>query len=72
MILLTIKYQHLNSSLLGITVGIKSAAIGLKICAIIAGIEKCKLTIKKKKRKHDKIVLSPKYKLYEKNQNITI
>ena len=51
------------ASLLGIPIGIKSSAIGLKICAIVAGIKKCKLIIKKKKKNHDKIVLLSKSKL---------
>ena len=51
------------ASLVGIPIGIKSSAIGLKICAITAGIKKYKLIIKKKKKKHDKIVLLPKSKL---------
>ena len=49
-------------SLLGISIGIASFAIGLKICAITAGIKKYKSIIKKKK-KHDKIVLLAKSKL---------
>ena len=44
------------ASLVGIPIGITSSAIGLKICAITAGIKKYKLIIKKKKKKHDKIV----------------
>ena len=51
------------SSLAGIPVGITSSAIGLKICAIAAGIKKDKSIIKKKKKKHDKIVLLAKSKL---------
>ena len=43
------------SSLAGIP--ITSSAIGLKICTITTGIKKYKSTIKKKKKKHDKIVL---------------
>ena len=39
------------------------SAIGLKICRINAGIKKYKLIIKKKKKKHDKIVLLAKSKL---------
>ena len=38
------------SSLLGIFIGIMSSAIGLNICAITAGIKRCKSTIKKKKK----------------------
>ena len=42
---------------------ITSSAIGLNNCAITAGIKKFKSMIKKKKRKHDKIVLLAKSKL---------
>ena len=49
--------------MLGIPIGITSSAIGLKICAITAGIKKYKSIIKKKKKKHDKIVLLAKSKL---------
>ena len=45
------------ASLLGISIGITCAAIGLKICTIIKGIEKYKSIIKKQKNKHDKIEL---------------
>ena len=41
-------------------IGIASATIGLKICAIAAGIKKYKSIIKKKKKKHDKIVFFSK------------
>ena len=51
------------ASLLGISIGITCAAIGLKICATTKGIEKYKSIIKKKKNKHDKIVLLAKSKL---------
>ena len=51
------------ASLVGISIGIKSSAIGLKICAITAGVKKCTVIIKKKKTKHDKIVLLAKPKL---------
>ena len=47
-------------SLVGIDVGITSSAVGLKFCAITAGIKKYKSTIKNKKKKQDKIVLSGK------------
>ena len=43
-------------------IGIRSSAIGLKICVINAGIKKYKSKSKKKK-KHDKIVLLKKSKL---------
>ena len=51
------------TSLLGIPIGITSYAIGLKICKITSGIKKYKLIIKKKKKKHDKLVLLGKSKL---------
>ena len=44
------------SSLIRIPIGITSSAIGLKICAITARIERYKSIIKNKK-KHDKIAL---------------
>ena len=50
-------------SLLGIPIGITSSEIGLRICAIAAGIKKYKSTIMKKKKKHDLIVLLEKSKL---------
>ena len=37
--------------------------IGIKICAVTVGIKKYKPIIKKKKKKHDKIVLLGKDKL---------
>ena len=49
--------------LAGIPVGITSSAVGLKICAIAAIIKKYKSIIKKKKKKHDQIVLLAKSKL---------
>ena len=51
------------NSLNGIPIGIMSSAIGLKICAITAIIKKYKSIIKKKKKKHDKMVLLAKSKL---------
>ena len=49
---------------LGIIIRVTSFAIRLKICAIAAGIKKYKSIInKKKKTKHDKIVLLVKSKL---------
>ena len=51
------------ASLVGIPIGITSSAIGLKICAITAPIKKYKSIIKKKNKKHDKIVLLAKSKL---------
>ena len=49
--------------MVGISIGITSPAIGLKICAVTAGVKKYKSIIKKKKKKHDKIVLLAKSKL---------
>ena len=46
-----------------IPIGITSSAIGLKICVITVGIKKFKSIIKKKKKKHDKILLLAKSKL---------
>ena len=51
------------ASLVGIPIGIKSSEIVLKIWAITSGIKKYKSIIKKKKKKHDKIVLLAKSKL---------
>ena len=45
--------------MLGILIGITSSTIGLKICAIAAGVNSL---IKRKKKKHNKIVLSAKSK----------
>ena len=51
------------ASLLGITIGITIFVIGLTFCAIAAAIKKYKSIIKKKKKKHDKIILLAKTKL---------
>ena len=53
------------ASLVVITIdrNLKSSVIGLKICVITAETEKYKSIIKKKKKKHDKIVLLAKSKL---------
>ena len=45
--------------MLVIPIGITSSTIGLKICAIAAGVNSL---IKRKKKKHNKIVLSAKSK----------
>ena len=50
-------------SLLGISIGITSSAIGLKICEITAVIKNYKSIIKEKKKNHDKIVYLAKSKL---------
>ena len=49
------------SYLVGIPIEITSSVIGLKICVITSGIKKYKSIIKKKKKKHDKIVLLAKF-----------
>ena len=51
------------ASLPDILLGITNSAIGLKMCVIAAGIKKYKTRIKKKKKKHDKLVLLTKSKL---------
>ena len=51
------------ASLLGILIGITSSATGLKICTIVAAIKKGKSIIKKKKKKHDKIIFLAKSRL---------
>ena len=51
------------ASLVCAPVGITSSAAGLNICANIAGIKKYKSVIKKKKKKHDKILVLGKDKL---------
>ena len=43
------------ASLVGIPIRITSSAIGLKICAIAAGIRRYKSIIKEKKKKHEKL-----------------
>ena len=48
------------ASLVDIPIGITSSAIELKVCAITAGIKRCKSIIKKKKKKWDRKVLSAK------------
>ena len=50
-------------SLLGIPIGITSSVVGLKICAVTAGIQMYTSIVKKKKKKHDKMVLLAKTKL---------
>ena len=50
-------------SLVGIPIGITSSSIGLNICSITAGSKMYKPINKKKKLKHDKIVLLAKSKL---------
>ena len=61
-VVLLIKPNFPFASLVGISIGIRSSVVELKIHAITAEIKKYKLIIKKKK-KHDKIVLLTKAKL---------
>ena len=49
--------------LVSIPIAITSSAIGFKICVITAGIKKYQSIIKKKSKKHDKIVLLAKSQL---------
>ena len=51
------------TSLVGIPVGIGSSAVGLIICVITARIKTFEPIIKKKRKKHDKIVFLIKDKL---------
>ena len=51
------------ASLVDIPIAITSFAIGLKSCAITAGIKKSKSIIKKKEKKHDKTVMLAESKL---------
>ena len=51
------------TSLVCVAIGITSSAVGRKIRAITAGIKRYKSIIKKKKKKHNKIVLLGKDKL---------
>ena len=44
------------ASLVGIPTGITNSAIGVKICVIPAAIKNYKSIIKKKERKHDKVL----------------
>ena len=55
---------YVFASLVTIPIGITSSAVEIKICAITAGIKKYKSIFKKRKTKHDKIVLLGKDKLY--------
>ena len=50
-------------SIVCVPVNIRSYVVDIKICAITAGIKKYKIIIKKKKKKHDEIVLLGKAKL---------
>ena len=52
-----------STSLIGIPIWTARSAIRLKICAMTAGTKKYKSIVKKKRKKHDKIVLLAKSKL---------
>ena len=52
------------AALLCMSIGITIFAIRLKICAITSGIRKHKSIIRRKKKKHDEIVLLAKTKLH--------
>ena len=45
------------ASLVRVSVGILSSRVGIKICAVTAGVKKYKSIPKKKKKKQDKVVL---------------
>ena len=51
------------ASVVGIPIGITSSTIGLKFCVITVGFKKYKSIIKKKKKKHGKILSLVKSKL---------
>ena len=57
------------ASLPGIPIGITSSAIGVKFCAIAAGIKKYKSIIKEKKKKYDEIILVAKSKSKHRSLN---
>ena len=46
-----------------VRVGISNSAVGMKICTIAVGIKNFKSVIRKKKKKHNRIVLLGKSKL---------
>ena len=46
------------ASLVGISIGVTSSTVGLKMCDITAGIKKYKSIIKKKKKNEKKISIS--------------
>ena len=51
------------ASLVGIPIGIKGSALGLKNCVTTIGVKKYNSIIKKKRKKHDEMVLLAKTKL---------
>ena len=57
-------------SLLGIPIEITISTVGLKICVITARIKRYKSIIKKKKKKHDRIVLLARKVKYSESINL--
>ena len=49
-------YDHAFFCFISILIYIESSAVGLKISVITGGIRKCKSIIKKKRKRHDKIL----------------
>ena len=49
------------ASLVGISIGITSSAIRLKVCVTTSGVKKHNSTIKKNRKTHDKMVMIAKY-----------
>ena len=49
------------ASLVGISIGITSSAIGLKVCVTTSGVKKHNSKIEEKRKTHDKMVLIVKY-----------
>ena len=56
-------YHFCFASIVVISVGIASFAVGITVCAIPAAIKKYKSIIKKKKKKHHKVILLAKTRL---------
>ena len=57
------KIKNETKEQVGIHIGIASSVIGLKVCIITAEIKKYESIVKKKKKKHDKIILLANSKL---------
>ena len=53
----------LHAPLVGTPIGITSSTVGLKICVKTGRIKKYKSIIKKKKKKHNEVVLLAKFRL---------
>ena len=49
------------ASLVGISIGITSSAIGLKVCVTTSGVKNHNSKIEEKRKTHDKMVLIVKY-----------